>query len=601
MADTPLFPPELERDLLSAKRIEPILYDTISIKARGDKCDEHSALLRVIDTKPAGFLNNAVRTLRLYTTEWAIRCYRPKNPWSNAELEKILHACTGVANILFEGNSDDPTIFSMLADMRPKDLSMAVDMLSPQLDFTLPFFQNVSHLMIADMDAPETSTYGWPQLHKLCRLPALTHIALYHLTSHHILKVVLADCPSLQALMLYGSPTEPEAAMPGHSQCHDNRLLIFLAEDILEQFSLITKDGDIWARADLFISLKRQGHIEESCYRMEPVEIPPPMQSVPDPVQNTVPPAIYLHIRNWNQKIEPLLYAQIKIVTHIRNTEFNVALLRVAESKPFFANAVRHVELNTSPSKAFPGDLQPSKCDDGWSDAELSRLLHCCKGVTSLALICDFSDNRLLSTLANIRPTHQTLAADATTYLPDPPWLNLPFFQNITHLHFFDTDVDLFDADCSILANWSYWSGIRGLPALTHLAFPLQTPNTILPVLLSDLPTLQALVLLADVFADGKWISQRLPVFDPRMVVVKINWELERGSNHFWARVEAFLEQKRREKLKVGFRFQPKMRFKTWVVYCFCTKVGRHTVYLRRYLNRDVRLPDLNNQSPTDA
>jgi hypothetical protein len=172
------------------------------------------------------------------------------------------------------------------------------------------------------------------------------------------------------------------------------------------------------------------------------------------------------------------------IVAHTRNSSSAEALLLAVQSKPanFFAHAVRNIELNFFPSKAFPWDAESLNSDDGWSEAELFSVLHWCTGVIDLALIGDLSDHRLLSILAHMRPTHLTLAADITSNLPNPPHFDVPIFENVTHLHLFDADVDLFDADSSVLTNWSYWSEICGLSALTHLAFPCQTPNDILPV-----------------------------------------------------------------------------------------------------------------------
>jgi hypothetical protein len=76
----------------------------------------------------------------------------------------------------------------------------------------------------------------------------------------------------------------------------------------------------------------------------------------------------------------------------------------------------------------------------------------------------------------------------------------------------------------------------------------------------SDLPRLQALILLADVFTDGKWISQHLPVRDSR-VVVKTNWELERGSKCFWARAETFVTRKQRGEIEGRGRFLFNLEF----------------------------------------
>ncbi|KAJ7350674.1 hypothetical protein DFH08DRAFT_862093 [Mycena albidolilacea] len=351
----------------------------------------------------------------------------------------------------------------------------------------------------------------------------------------------------------------------------------------------------MWARADLFISRKRSGEIEESCYHMELVEEDTRAQSVPDAVETTVPssaventvlsgqnislsddsavsprletrleqrifkevallypemiPALLRVAHRVLDWIEPLLYTEIRIARHARNNSSAVALLRATESKleSFLAGAVR-VELNALPlsngsSNHFPWHTQIFNSDNGWSDAELSSVLHRCTGAAELALISDLSNVGFLSILAHMRPTHLDLAADVVAD-HGQPCSRLPFSQNVTHLHFFDTEVNLFDADSKVFANWSHWSQISQLPALTHLALSCQTPNTVLSDILSDLPRLQALVILADVFVDGKYIAQHLPVSDPRLVVVNINWELERGSKHFWDCSEVFLRQK---------------------------------------------------------
>ncbi|KAF8183046.1 hypothetical protein K438DRAFT_1767105 [Mycena galopus ATCC 62051] len=50
--------------------------------------------------------------------------------------------------------------------------------------------------------------------------------------------------------------------------------------------------------------------------------------------------------------------------------------------------------------------------DDGWFDAELSSVVHHCRGVADCALIGDLSAAGLLSVLAHIRPMYLTLTAD---------------------------------------------------------------------------------------------------------------------------------------------------------------------------------------------
>ncbi|KAJ7655703.1 hypothetical protein DFH06DRAFT_1329140 [Mycena polygramma] len=274
----PHFPPELEREVFEttaylypstipkllriARRvlfwIEPLLYETLSIEAQQDKRVKDYALLRSIDTKPADFFPKAVRYLHLVTMAWSFMGHRPQTPWTDTELEKVLRACQGVVRVILLGNLDEPvTLLSMLADMRPRHAYLLVDMLSPQLDLTLLFFRQVSHMLVADLnDTPESSTGGGR--HNFSSLPALTHLALSLLTPRHILSGVLSDCPNLLALVLYAN--EEMTTKAKHFSVNDPRVVVLVSEDLLSQWNMTS--GDIWARADSFISRKRRGEIE---------------------------------------------------------------------------------------------------------------------------------------------------------------------------------------------------------------------------------------------------------------------------------------------------------------------------------------------------
>ncbi|KAJ7807877.1 hypothetical protein B0H14DRAFT_2872018 [Mycena olivaceomarginata] len=561
---TPRFYPELEREMFEttahmyrntiptllrvARRvrywIEPLLYHTVSIDPLEEKSKADYALLRITDstTKPADFLLKAVRHMNLVTFAMHFFGRRPQSTWSEAELGIVLRACEGVESLIFLRQS---------RRARPNSSDARV------------------HATAAPIHGSEILVHGWPLLRNLSRLPALTHLALDQHTPPGALEAALSDCSNLQTLILYGTPEKNTATAP--VLLHDQRVVFIISEHLIAQ-----AHGDI---EGLLFTFK-------SCYHMEPVEedtrarpvadaventgllsVPDP---IPDPVENTVLsltvssrletrleqrifkevallypemiPALLRVARRVLDWIEPLLYTKIRIARHARNNSSAVALLRAAELKPenFLAGAVR-VELNAFPlsngsSNHFPWHTQIFNSDNGWSDAELSNVPHRCTGATELALISDLSDAGILSILAPMRPTHLALAADVVANHGEP-WSGLPFLQNVTHLHFFDTEANLFDADSSVFANWPYWSQICRLPALTHLALSCQTANT-------------ALVLLADVFVDGKYIAQHLPIFDPRLVVVDINWELERGSKHFWDRSDAFLGQKRGGEIK---------------------------------------------------
>jgi hypothetical protein len=184
--------------------------------------------------------------------------------------------------------------------------------------------------------------------------------------------------------------------------------------------------------------------------------------------------------------------------------------------------------------------------EESWPDAELANLLRLCEGVANLTIIGDLFDPRILTRVVLMQPTYLSVAADLVAPRRCRPAIfNFPFFQHITHVHLFDAEVHLFEPDAGISADWQHWSQLSRLPVLTHLAIPCQTPTAIVPTILADLPSLQALLLLAKAFVDGEWISRHLPVGDPRVVVVQSAWELgARGTDDFWARAGRFYSQK---------------------------------------------------------
>jgi hypothetical protein len=142
-----------------------------------------------------------------------------------------------------------------------------------------------------------------------------------------------------------------------------------------------------------------------------------------------------------------LLYRLARINASTAKTPADMALLRVADSKPtdFLAGAVRFMELT-----AFP----LNELDDGWSNTELLIVLRLCTGVSHLALIGDILDDRLLSLPLLMHSIHLALAADVIT----GHHLNLShllFLRNVSHLHLFDVDVQLFNPTSTVLANWS--------------------------------------------------------------------------------------------------------------------------------------------------
>jgi hypothetical protein len=242
-----------------------MLYNLVSIEGLQEKTGNSAAILHFVDTKPADFFPKAVRHMTLLAIilpSWTT----DQDPWSEAELEKVLHACKGVVNLFFVGSLEQPGILPMLEEMRPRRMIMMVDTSNPRLDLTLPFFQNISHLLLEESNPMRNGAVSedWPQLRNLTRLPALTHLALGECTPPRIITAILADSANLRALLIYGY----DKSMPAMDGLHDPRLVLWLSKEqffgrICDEWHLGIQGGaDIWARADAFILRKQRGEID---------------------------------------------------------------------------------------------------------------------------------------------------------------------------------------------------------------------------------------------------------------------------------------------------------------------------------------------------
>jgi hypothetical protein len=203
-----------------------MLYNLVSFEGLEEKTGNSAAILRVVDTKPADFFLKAVRHMVLFavTLSWTA------DPWSEAELEKVLRACKGVVNLFFVGTLEQqPGILLMLEEMRPRRMIMIVDTSNPRLDLTLPFFQNITHLLLDDATPMRNGAVseGWPQLRNLTRLSALTHLALDEYTPRRIITAILADSANLRALIIH------RKSMPALDGLHDPCLVLWLDKEQL--------------------------------------------------------------------------------------------------------------------------------------------------------------------------------------------------------------------------------------------------------------------------------------------------------------------------------------------------------------------------------
>ncbi|KAJ7813792.1 hypothetical protein B0H14DRAFT_2522595, partial [Mycena olivaceomarginata] len=95
-----LYPHTIPQLLRVARRIlawiEPLLYTRVSIAGLQEKVGNGAAILRAIETKSSDSFPRAVRHLYLFAYDWTLFNSPTPGRWTDAELRKVLSACTGV-------------------------------------------------------------------------------------------------------------------------------------------------------------------------------------------------------------------------------------------------------------------------------------------------------------------------------------------------------------------------------------------------------------------------------------------------------------------------------------------------------------------------
>lgn len=91
-------------------------------------------------------------------------------------------------------------------------------------------------------------------------------------------------------------------------------------------------------------------------------------------------------------------------------------------------------------------------------DSEVGSMLALCSGATKLAIECQLSYDAFAA-YSDLHPQRLSINVDGIDNLTCRPLLELPFFDNITHLEVYDSFVNNRDL------------AFGNLPCLTHLAF----------------------------------------------------------------------------------------------------------------------------------
>jgi hypothetical protein len=221
-----------------------------------------------VTTKPLSFYNRCIKIVYVSCCNIADS---PKWSGSTETAVKLLPYCQGAEYVFWWISLDcDARLKNLLINMRPKrlDADFINPLSTPQPDFSLPFFDNVTHLVI--VRAPK----NWTAIRAL---PRLSHFLIDWikgypmLDSCDLLKVavdVLSHCRTLKVCAIrYADGCGPnlDATL---RELQDGRLVFIIAVDdwLSDWLSFARGEPDTWVYAEAAVAKQtRQGG------RVEPI------------------------------------------------------------------------------------------------------------------------------------------------------------------------------------------------------------------------------------------------------------------------------------------------------------------------------------------
>jgi hypothetical protein len=183
---------------------------------------------------------------------------------------KILPYCQGVEYLFWWISPDrkDTRLTYLLSNMRPKRLDADfTNLLGTQTDFSLPFFDNITHLVVSN--APPNWTAIWA-------VPRLSHLLIDWIQKYimpddsDLLKVAadaLSHCKTLDVCAIrYASGRGPnlDATL---QELQDDRLVFIIGwtEWVTDLLSFAKGKPDTWVHAEAAVAKQKQGG------RVEPI------------------------------------------------------------------------------------------------------------------------------------------------------------------------------------------------------------------------------------------------------------------------------------------------------------------------------------------
>ncbi|KAJ6483668.1 hypothetical protein DFH09DRAFT_1292028 [Mycena vulgaris] len=230
---------------------------------------------------------------------------------------------------------------------------------------------------------------------------------------------------------------------------------------------------------------------------------------------------------------EPFLYRVL-----LMNTDATISgIAEALKSKPasFFEKAVSHLWLVNFSPEARDTSLA------------LLQILPRIENLVIMDSLYPFSDPEIVRSIGG-KCTRLGLVVHAieSWYYSSSKRLSEPIYSFVTHLIIHDARG----------GQWSSWSRLAELPALTHLCLAQKLPGNLVHKALEECPRLHVVVRLwfQRQAAEADYIYPRN---DSRLVVMwlpanyRADWENGvYGGDDFWARAEQFLERKMRGEIE---------------------------------------------------
>ncbi|KIM74483.1 hypothetical protein PILCRDRAFT_702990 [Piloderma croceum F 1598] len=246
--------------------VEPIIYKIVSLHSIEIRDSFRRSL--EITTKPLSFY---VRYIKVLDLPRASDFWR-SHPQTTI---KLFACCKGVEHFVSSASPFSTPISTELLEavtaMRPRRLVGRLTRILPDTNpnFSLPFFNNVTHLQISDsMDRWAT----WSGFHHLRRLshillPASDDFGVSFFTpgALRVVKDILSHCESLQVCVLrHGNTTDfwyrPGEALDLFEGTEDARVVFILTpvEKRSDWQAFFNGEPDTWDYADQVVAMQRQ-------------------------------------------------------------------------------------------------------------------------------------------------------------------------------------------------------------------------------------------------------------------------------------------------------------------------------------------------------